>query len=336
MEYTDNKELISVIVPIYNVESYLPTCIKSILNQTYRNIEVILVDDGSTDSSGHICDSFASDDSRVSVIHKQNGGLSDARNVGIENSKGNFVSLIDSDDVVCDSFIQSLYEIYLVTGSDLICCELICFYDEDEKKLQRYWKQINEKECTYKKYTSKEIIEQSFYQHISITGAPQKLYKKSLFDDIKFPRGRYFEDLATTYLFFEKANSISVIDKKLYAYRMRTDSIMNRAFDANKLDCVWVTEKIVAYYAESEMDGVFCAAFRVNRLVYDQIPRSYKNEKNKVWNEIRKYRWMVLVDVKAQKYERLLAALSFTGKYFFDFWLKIFKGFRKINYKNSL
>ncbi|MBD5523912.1 MAG: glycosyltransferase family 2 protein [Lachnospiraceae bacterium] len=336
MDYTDKKELISVIVPIYNVERYLPICIKSILNQSYRNIEVILVDDGSTDSSGYICDSFATTDPRVSVIHKQNGGLSDARNVGIKNSNGSFISLIDSDDVICDNFIQKLYEICLITGSDLVCCELICFYDEDENKLPRYWKQINETKCTYKKYTSKEITEKSFYQHISITGAPQKLYKKSLFDNIEFPRGRYFEDLATTYLFFEKANSISVIDQKLYAYRMRTDSIMNRAFNANKLDCIWVAEKIVSYYAETDMDGMFCAAFRVNRLVYDQIPYSYKNEKNKVWNEIKKYRWTVLVDVKAKKYERLLAALSFTGQYLFDFWLMIFRRFRKIMYRSSL
>lgn len=336
MDYTSNVELISVIVPVYNVERYLPVCIKSILDQSYKNIEVILVDDGSTDSSGQICDSFAVADPRVSVIHKQNGGLSEARNVGIEKSRGSFISLIDSDDVVCGNFIQTLYEICLITESDLVCCELICFYDEDENKLQRYWKQINERECTYKKYTPKEITEKSFYQHISITGANQKLYKKQLFSDIKFPPGRYFEDLATTYLFFEKANSISVIDKKLYAYRMRTDSIMNCTFNLNKLDCIWVAEKIVSYYAKADMGGVFCAAFRVNRLVYDQIPYSCKIEKNQVWKEIKKYRLPVLTDAKVQKYERLLAALSFCGQYLFDFWLMLFRRCRKIKYRSSL
>lgn len=329
-----NEELISVIVPVYNVERYLSNCIKSILKQSYRNIEVILVDDGSTDSSGYICDSFASVDSRVSVIHKQNGGLSEARNIGIENCKGNFVSLIDSDDIVCENFIQTLYEISSITGSDLVCCELVCFYDEDEVKLQRYWEEVNRKEYMYKKYASKEITEKSFYQHISITGASQKLYKKSLFNDVKFPVGRYFEDLATTYLFFEKANSISVIDKKLYAYRVRTNSIMNCSFNVKKLDCIWVAEKIVSYHAETDIAGVFCAAFRVNRLVYDQIPFYYKNEKDEVWHEIKKFRWRVFVDVKAQKYERLLAILSFTGKYSFDFCLKIFRKFRKIMYKS--
>lgn len=332
----ENEELISIIVPIYNVEKYLPICIKSILNQSYRNIEVILVDDGSTDSSGYLCDFFASADTRVSVIHKQNGGLSDARNVGIESSKGIFVSFIDSDDIVCENFIQTLYETHLITGSDLVCCELICFYDEDECKLQHYWERVNRRECTYKEYTSKEITEKSFYQYISITGAPQKLYKKSLFSDVRFPSGRYFEDLATTYLFFEKANSVSVIDKKLYAYRMRPDSIMNSTFDVNKLDCIWVAEKIVSYYAGTDMEGVFCAAFRVNRLVYDQIPFSYKEEKNKVWDEIKKYRGRVLTDAKVQKYERLLVLLSFTGKYTFDFWLMIFRKFRKTRYKRSL
>ena len=332
----NTSELISVIVPVYNVERYLPDCIRSILNQSYKNIEVILVDDGSTDSSGHICDSFALVDPRITVIHKQNGGLSYARNIGIENSRGNFISLIDSDDIVCDSFIQRMYETHLITGSDLVCCELVCFYDKDENKLRRYWKQINEKDCIYKIYSPKEIIEKSFYQHVSITGAPQKLYKKSLFNEIKFHHGRYFEDLATTYLFFEKANNIAVIDQKLYAYRMRVDSIMNCDFNANKLDCIWVAEKIISYYADTDMKGVFCAAFRVNRLVYDQIPCSHKNEKNRVWNEIKKYRVAVLVDINAQKHERLLSALSFTGQYLFDFWLMVFRRLKKIKYKSSL
>lgn len=115
-----NEELISIIVPIYNVKDYLGNCVNSILKQTYENIEVILVDDGSTDSSGSICDNFALIDSRVSVIHKQNGGLSDARNAGIKNSKGGFIALVDSDDIVCDNFIQTLYEIYLITINEQI------------------------------------------------------------------------------------------------------------------------------------------------------------------------------------------------------------------------
>lgn len=331
-----NEELISIIVPIYNVKDYLGNCVNSILKQTYENIEVILVDDGSTDSSGSICDNFALIDSRVSVIHKQNGGLSDARNAGIKNSKGGFIALVDSDDIVCDNFIQTLYEIYLITKSDLVCCELICFYDENENKLQPYWNRINQKECGYKTYTPMEITEKSFYQHVSITGAPQKLYRKSLFDHIEFPVGRYFEDLATTYLFFQKANSISVIDKKLYAYRMRTDSIMNQTFNINKLDCVWAAENMISYFAGYSMNSVYCAAFRVNRLVYDQIPRSYKSERNIVWKEIRKYRRFVLNDIKAKKYERLLAVLSYTGKNLFAFWISLFRMFRKIIYKSSL
>lgn len=333
MEY---KELISIIVPVYNVERYLWTCVRSILNQTYENIEVILVDDGSTDFSGDICDALAADDSRVSVIHKENGGLSDARNTGIRNSKGSFISLIDSDDLVCDNFIQTLYETYLKTQSDLVCCELICFYDEDEEKLWSYWKRNNGEECGFKKYTPKEITEKSFYQHISITGAPQKLYKRSIFCDIEFPVGRYFEDLATTYLFFQKAESISVIDKKLYAYRMREDSIMNRPFNPNKLDCIWAAEKIIASFTGDDTGGKFCAAFRVNRLVYGQIPNSLKKEKNMVWKEIKKFRIQVLFDKKAQGYERLLAGLSFMGKYLFRFWLILFTEFRKMMYKRSL
>lgn len=335
MNMNDNK-LISIVVPVYNVESYISRCINSILRQTYRNIEVVLVDDGSTDSSGDICDSYALLDSRITVIHKLNGGLSDARNTGVRQCKGELVSLIDSDDVISSDFIELLYRAYIETGSDLICCELVCFYDEDEYKLQSYWDRLSRKKVSYKKYESHEIIEKSFYQHISITGAPQKLYKRTLFDDIKFPAGRYFEDLATTYLFFEKANSVVVIDKKLYAYRMRKDSIMNRSFNRRKLDCIWVSDKLVKHFEGKKVEGIFCAAFRVNRLVYDQIPKNYGEEKKAVWNEIKKYRYAVATDKNAQKYERLIALLSYSGMHLLDFWLALFRLFRKYKYKNSL
>ena len=336
LKWKKSNELISVIVPIYNVENYLEDCINSIINQTYKNIEIILVDDGSTDSSGELCDCYAKKDSRIVVIHKENGGLSDARNTGIKRAKGNYVSLIDSDDFICNNFIQTLYEIQRESDSDLVCCELINFYNGEEKKVYEFWDKINSEHTKYVKYDSNEIIEKSFYQHVSITGAHQKLYKKKMFEHIEFPVGRYFEDLATTFLFFKTANHVSVINKKLYAYRMRPDSIMNCTFNERKMDCIWVSDRIESVYVNSRFQGYKCAVFRVNRLVYDQIPFRNKEDKNAVWKKIQQYRFSVLKDKNVQFYEKIIALSSFSGKYIFELCLYVFRFIRKIKYKKTL
>ena len=116
------KDLISVVIPIYNVQEFLPKCIDSVINQTYDNLEIILVDDGSPDDSGYICDKYKAKDSRIKVIHKKNGGLSDARNVGIENSNGKYICFVDSDDIIHKDFIKCQYENIVKTRSDISVC----------------------------------------------------------------------------------------------------------------------------------------------------------------------------------------------------------------------
>ena len=177
----DYEELISVIIPIYNVEKYLKDCIESILNQTYKKLEIILVNDGSTDSSGDLCEFYAKNDNRVVVIHKENGGLSEARNIGIKEARGKYLALIDSDDIISDIFIQTLYEIQKLTGSDITCCEMICFYDDNAYKVKRYWDKCRSEKIETSIYNSRDIVEKAFYQHISVTGARNKISRRTIF-----------------------------------------------------------------------------------------------------------------------------------------------------------
>ena len=149
------QDLISIVVPIYNVEKYLEKCINSIIIQTYKNIEIILVNDGSTDSSGKICDIYLKKDKRIKVIHKKNGGLSDARNVGIENAKGKYIAFIDSDDFIDSDFIEILYNLIIEYNADVSCCKCNVIYKKNKKQ------QVEEKINIFTNY---EAINEMLYQ----------------------------------------------------------------------------------------------------------------------------------------------------------------------------
>lgn len=215
--------LISVLIPVYNVDQYLERCIKSVITQTYRNIEIILVDDGSTDNSGIICDAYAEIDNRIRVIHKKNGGLSDARNIGLENAKGKYISFIDSDDYVHSLFIEIMLKNMLDYHTDII----ICGYKKGT--LDIFPKErIKQNEC--KIYDSKEMLKQwhSNYKHIE-TVAWNKLYLRELFinEDIRYPKGVNNEDVQTTHLLVAASKKIGIIDTQLYYYFQRAGSIMH-------------------------------------------------------------------------------------------------------------
>ena len=188
-------EKISIIVPVYNVEKYLKKCIDSIINQTYKNIEIILVDDGSKDSSGRICDEYIEKDKRIVTIHKKNGGLSDARNEGIKKATGKYLSFIDSDDYIEENMIGNLYKSIIENDSDISTCAKIIEYSN--KKIIKNNKSnfcINNNEAMKRMLTFDEID----------TSACDKLFKKDLFLNIKFPVGRYYEDIITKEKFSEK------------------------------------------------------------------------------------------------------------------------------------
>ena len=210
--------LISIIVPVYNVEKYLEKCINSIINQTYKNLDIILINDGSTDNSGKVCDKFKSKDSRIKVIHKENGGLSDARNAGLKIANGEYIGFVDSDDYIAPDMFETLYNLTQKYNAEI---SIVSFYEiyntktigvRDSRQLQ----QMNKIEAI------KELLLDSKIQSY----AWNKLFKKNLFENLKFPTDKNFEDIATTLLLFEKANKIVLFEDPKYYYLRRDDSIV--------------------------------------------------------------------------------------------------------------
>lgn len=208
---------ISVVVPVYNVEQYLSKCIESILNQTYRNIEIILVDDGSTDQSGKICEEFKEKDERIKVIHKGNGGLSDARNAGIEVAEGQYYSFVDSDDYLeCDA-LESMLEAVATTNSEIAICNIMRFYDDGTTS--EFYNPVNEKEMWE---------DNKRFDSLKQPSVCNKLFESKIFENIRFPYGKFYED---TYVYHEllyRANSVTLTGKTGYWYLARKDSILGR------------------------------------------------------------------------------------------------------------
>lgn len=223
---TDNN-LVSIIVPVYNVEKWLEQCVNSVLSQTYKKFELILVDDGSTDNSGSICDSLARSDNRIKVFHKQNGGLSSARNYGLSHA-GGYVVFVDSDDMISPTLLESCLENISRTGSDIV---------------EYQYSSIDENGNPHPYSGSLNDFQQGMY--MSADDALRLLFKgniepyawafmakRSLYENpvvIRFPEGKIFEDAATTYKLFARANQISLFTEKLYLYRQRSNSIMHSA-----------------------------------------------------------------------------------------------------------
>lgn len=323
-------EKVSVIVPVYNVSDYLDECINSIIEQTYNNIEIILVDDGSTDNSAQICDYYKKLDDRIIVIHKKNGGLSDARNAGIEIMSGKYVTFVDSDDYLAKESIALLVKAVEIFDSDMIFTRDGCrFHDGEDVMLSENGGEVHNPVL----FTREDILVYLFYQKTNIMGVPGKLYKSSLFskENIRFPYGVYYEDLATIYRLVLKSNHVTMIDEKLYAYRMRSEGIIHQKYSEKKLTCIQVTCKLYSDI-QNEMPSVLKAAASrccsCNRMVYSQIPYEKKKERNNVWNEIRKYRKLVLFDSNARTRERISCFVSYLGQDVFYFVNRIFLGLK--------
>ncbi len=234
------NDLISVIVPVYNVEQYLSECIKSILNQTYTNLEILLVDDGSTDNSGIICDEFTSMDNRIKVIHKINGGLSSARNVGIESAHGNYYSFIDSDDYVENTFLECLYRKSLQEDADI--CECSFFRLKMNNMIRE---RIFDYETLDHETAVRRLLAIPYESFVVIWN---KLYRKELFDKIRFPEGKLHEDEYTTYKLLYEANKVAYVNMNLYIYRIRDKSITNSEFNSKRLEVLECIEEMNSYF----------------------------------------------------------------------------------------
>lgn len=220
---SNNFPLISVIIPIYNVEEYISACIDSVLGQTYSNLEIILVDDGSPDNCGKICDDYAKKDSRIIVLHKKNGGLSDARNAGLDICKGEYIAFVDSDDIVHLDFINILHK--NIRNSKMIFCDFFKFSQESEINSE-----LNSSEIITlsQEYVFNNI---STYRNPLLIVAWNKLYSKDIWDNIRYPKGKIHEDEFIAHEILDQCSEVRFIDLPLYLYRQREGSIMS---DRNK------------------------------------------------------------------------------------------------------
>ena len=223
--------MVTVIIPVYNVEMYLPLCINSILKQTYQNLEIILIDDGSTDDSPGICDTYALKDNRIKVIHQQNQGAAVARNTGLENATGEYIVFVDSDDFINEKMIEKLYIALKQTDSDLSICNF--------KYTSENGKEIDLKETDIKNevlYTE-EIIDKLFQNNnCGYIVIWNKMYKKDLWKQIRYPVGVIYEDEAVIHHIFSKCKKVATISDELYYYRQVSGSIMHSERNEKNLD----------------------------------------------------------------------------------------------------
>ena len=213
----ENKQLITVVVPIYNVANYLDRCVESIVNQTYKNLEIILVDDGSPDNCPAMCDAWAERDSRIKVIHKQNGGLSDARNAGLKMASGKWITFIDSDDYIAEDTLFTLYFSAMENDCQIAACNMIRVYEDGTE------------ESFYNPTTKMVVLKQEKrFETLQQPSVCNKLFELKLFDDVQFPKGKYYEDTFVYHILINHAKNVVLTGYDGYFYLSRRDSILGQ------------------------------------------------------------------------------------------------------------
>lgn len=278
------NDLVTVVVPVYNVEKYIIKCLNSLVNQTYENIEFIVVIDGSTDNCLSICQSFADKDSRIKIIVQENCGLSGARNTGLSLAKGKYICFVDSDDYVDAGYIEKMYLAITTSNADICCCDF-WYVDEGNNKWIR-------KNKSSKIFTKEEALTDIFTQsqdtEIMVWN---KLYKTSLFidNDIRFDLGKTNEDNFIMYKLYNNSNKIVFINDKLYYYLQRKDSIMGNTFNEKRLDILEALEQTKQYFLHSSNtyeQELICYEFLIRfHLVNQMIKCNYDcNKLNELVN----------------------------------------------------
>ena len=324
--------LVSVIVPVYNVKDYLEECFLSIVGQTYSNLEIILVDDGSTDGSGELCDTLASQDARAVVFHKENGGLSDARNYGLRNARAEWISFIDSDDYVSPVFIEVLLNACLETGCEMSAVPFGKPFNDGAKcELVSSFDLLPNIKCM----KSHDVQRSMLYQSLD-TGAQWRLCSKESLGIDPFPVGLYYEDLASVYRIIHNLEQVAIVDcRDLYAYRMRGNSIIRQKYKRIKgASALKIVDELYSNITEWYPDLADAAAsrcFSVCRMVFAQVPYSPSvaidstKDSNQLWGILERFRKTVLKDSEARKRERLAALFACMGRAPFTLFCRLCK-----------
>ena len=288
--------MISVILPVYNIQKYLPKCMDSLFRQTYTNLELILVDDGSTDQSGTICDNYKESDKRIKVIHKKNGGLSDARNAGIESAQGEFITCIDPDDYVDDDYISYLFELISKYNTKMSIAQHRVHYDNGTIKDMGSSgdEELDPERC----------LERLLYHDVIDTSAWGKLYHKSLFSDVKYPKGKLFEDIGTTYKLIMQCDRVAIGYESKYNYVFHNNSIVNGVFNIKKFDLLEMTDEMgknVLKKYPTLKEAVLRRRVYARMSTLNQMlnAKGYEKERKDIIRFIKKYKNDILKNPKA-------------------------------------
>ena len=313
MREEKREPLVSVIVPVYNVEKYLKRCLDSIIEQTYKNIEIILVDDGSTDRSGEICDEYKKRDERIVLVRQKNKGVASARNSGLKKAKGELICFIDPDDFVKKEYVDILTKTIKMNNGDIAICGY-CLVDEDGndfRKKKKYTGQLST-------YSQEEAMKELFYQKAIDNSLCWRIFKKEVLKGIVFPDGMIFEDYAVMYGILKNASQVLKIDTLLYYYTQRDGSIMHLPFSERNFDILKVS-KLLYNQISLEKPGLkkavtsrfISACFYLLRVV-DR--KKYSAQYDEIVENIRKYRRVVLFDNNAKKKIKVGILLSYISE----------------------
>lgn len=297
------SQKISVIIPVYNVEKYLDKCVQSVINQTYKNLEIILVDDGSTDTSGVLCGEYAKWDERIKVIHKSNGGLSQARNKGLDMATGEYIFFLDSDDFLALNTFEKLMRVLKEEQADIVACLEKRFTTEDV---------FGEKKGEMLYFTQEEMLQGTFTQnknYFIISCA--KLYKASLFNGVRFKEGVIHEDEFICHKIYAQTEKVAVLQEELYFYRENPNSITGVKYNPKRWQYLlalkdrldFLMEKNYSFY----QDFALYFAYRCIDL-YGEVPKGFSDKKavRKKIKEIYKYAYTLVKGIKSPSKKRFI------------------------------
>ncbi len=318
---------VTVIVPVYNTEKYVAKCIQSILSQTFGDFELIIVDDGSTDQSGSVCEKFAQEDNRIVLIHKENAGQGVARNLALERAQGQYFAFLDSDDYWDENYLESMLEVIEQENADISICDFrrvnsqyqMCPQAKERKKSRVY--------------SGVEAARTALYWKDFGVAPWAKLYKRSVWEGVRFKEDRIYEDLATTYLVYLNAKRVAFTSKQLMSYYLRENSDIRISFNERKMMTITTAEEIVAY-ANSNCrllrKPAYSRAVASGFFIYLQIPDDpiYAGDKKRCIDIIRRYRWPVITDCHARRKTWCAAVLSLFGV---NCVQKVFRSMKKRN-----
>lgn len=307
------ETLVTVIVPVYNVEQYLPRCLESIVSQSYSHLEIIVVDDGSTDGCAALCDQWAARDPRIRVIHKPNGGLSDARNAALDVMTGERVIMVDSDDWLHTEAIATLLRLMNDTDADIAVSQ---WREIKEQASTRSTAQEPAGKC--KVYSRQQALQCIFYQREMNHSSCGRLFKASLLDGLRYPVGKLYEDLAVAYALYGRASRVAMTSKPLYYYLQRKSSILG-TFTPQRIDVLDILDELQRQVGECEPELLPAVRSRrlsahFNILLLCPATAQYAHVVERCWNVIRQLRWSCLLDRRVRMKNKLGILASYMGK----------------------